>query len=130
MQIHRQNRPRPQGRTAAGAVPEKATLDRTEPKEDWLGTSLSLAGGAAAVVGSLTNQPLLTAGGSLVSAAGMGITASKVQSQGSMDTAAWVSLAGGATLVGLAALTTLTPAPPTPPQGPLPTLLRKLNIPV
>lgn len=111
-------------------VRESSTLDNTEPKEDWLGTSLSLVGGAAAVVGSLTNQPLVTAGGSLVSSLGMGITASKAQARGSMDTAAWVSLVGGGTLVAAAALTTMAPQPAPVQQGPLPTLMRRLNIPV
>ena len=107
---------------AAESAPEWSAA---EPKDSWAGAALSVIGGGAAVVGAVTGNDLLSFGGSMVSAAGMSMTAAKYQVHREMNTAAMVSFVGGGALLGIAALTTLSPAPQVPHKTPAALLLEK-----
>lgn len=116
-------------RIASKAAPQATVAEPEwslqEPTDSWAGAALSVIGGGAAVVGAVTGNPVLSFGGSLVSATGMSMTAAKYQKYGEMNTAAVVSFVGGGTLLGIAALTSLSPAPQMSPKTPAALLLEK-----
>lgn len=119
----------PQTSPKTTEAPKAPSEGPQDPQDGWVGTALSVAGGVATVAGALTSQPLLTAGGALATAVGTGLTAHRIQKEGAMDTAAWVSFGVGGGLTALGALTAMqTPAPSAGPTGPLPTFLRQLGV--
>ena len=117
--LHQQSSPSP-GKGSA--------LFSEEPKDGWISTGVSLAGGMVALGGAFSNQPLIAAGGALMTAAATALTAQRVQAQGAMDSAAWLSFAGGGALTVASALCLAQASPSVGPTGPLPTLLRQLGI--
>lgn len=86
---------------------------------------ISLAGGATALVGGIAGEPLVVAGGALMTAVGTGMTSYRVMTEGQMDTAAWVSMVGGGTMVAIGAGALNLPTTPSAPNGPLPQLIEK-----
>lgn len=64
----------------------------------------------------------------MLTAAGTALTIKRMGKKGSMDTAAWVSLAGGGALAAAGALLAFTPTPAPQPQGPLPQLMQRLGL--
>ena len=72
-----------------------AKSDSSLLEDGWVGTSLSLAGGAAALFGAVTDNPALAIGGMLTSSAGMTVTAYRTQMNGALDQAAKLSFVGG-----------------------------------
>ena len=96
-------------------------------QDGWVGASVSVAGGMVTLAGAFTQQPILAAGGTLVTAVGMGLTAHRTSKQG-MDTAALVSLGAGSALTLLGAAVLASPAQPTGPNGPLPTFLKQIGV--
>lgn len=114
--------------TKAVELPKPDVSSSGDPQDGWVGTALSVAGGVATLAGALTYQPVLTAGGALATAVGTGLTAHRVQKQGGMDTAAWVSFGVGGGLTALGALTAVQPPAQSVPNGPLPTFLRQIGV--
>jgi hypothetical protein len=100
--------------------------DTFEP--GWVSAGLSVAGGAVALAGAFADKPLMAAGGILVTAAATALTAKRVQTAGGLDSAAWVSMAGGGALTIASALVLAQPQPPAAPHGPLPVLLDRLGL--
>lgn len=103
--------------------------DRFEP--GFFETGLTVAGGAIAVAGALADQPLVAIGGSALSTVGAGLSARRIRAKGdgTMDRAAWVSLAAATALpLASAAILTMPSAAAPGPQGPLPQLLREVGV--
>ena len=97
-------------------------------EDGWVGTSLSLAGGAAALFGAVTDNPAVAIGGMVASSAGMAVTAYRTQMNGAVDQAAKLSFVGGLGATAASALLLSLPAATPKPTGMVPQLIERLGL--
>lgn len=90
---------------------------------------MSVAAGVASAVGAFTDQPVLAVGGLAVNAVTSSMAAYRTHTSGSMDTAAKLTFAATGLAAGAQLLAAAMPESAPQPNGPLPQLLRRLNIP-
>ena len=105
-----------------------AKSDSSLLEDGWVGTSLSLAGGAAALFGAVTDNPALAIGGMLTSSAGMTVTAYRTQMNGALDQAAKLSFVGGLGATAASASLLSLPAATPKPTGMVPQLIERLGL--
>ncbi len=119
--VHRTSAPRLQ-------QPEPPPEREENFGDGWVGAAISLGGGALALAGGLKGEPLMVAGGALLTAVGTGMTAHRIKNFAGMDAAAKTAFVGGGVLTAAGALLLFHQPPPQAPDGPLPQLIERLGL--